>query len=66
MKVFTTTAITLGDSSKKSGSEFRWTNDELELSKYSAYFKGQKEYQGIYWEYTRNKFEKITNFQRLI
>ena len=51
---------------KKSGTEFRWTNDELELLKYSAYFKGQKEYQGIYCEYTRNKFEKIRNFQRLI
>ena len=45
---------------KKSSSEFRWTDDELELLlKCCADFKSQKEYQGINWEDTRNKYEKI-------
>ena len=48
VNVFTTTATTLSDGSKKGRSEFRWTDDELELLlKYYADFKSQKEYQGI-------------------
>ena len=45
---------------KKSSSEFKWTNDELELLlKCCADFKSQKEYQGINLEDTRNKYENI-------
>ena len=45
---------------KKSSTDFRWTDDELELlPKCCADFESQKEYQGINWEDTRNKYEKI-------
>ena len=45
---------------KKSSTEFRWTDDELELlPECCADFESQKEYQGINWEDTRNKYEKI-------
>ena len=60
MNVFATTATTLSDGSKKSSTEFKWTDDELELLlKYCANFKSQKEYQRINWEDTRNNFGKI-------
>ena len=45
---------------KASSTEFRWTDDELDLLlKRCADFKSQKEYQRINWEDTRNKYEKI-------
>ena len=45
VNVFTTTATTLSDGSNKSSTEFRWTDDELELLlKCCADFKSQKEY----------------------
>ena len=60
MNVFTTTATNLSDGSKKSSSEVRWIDDELELLlKCCSDFKNQKEYQEINWEDTRNKYEKI-------
>ena len=45
---------------KASSTEFRWTDDELDLLlKCCADFKSQKEYQRINWEDTRTKYEKI-------
>ena len=45
---------------KTSSTEFRWTDDELDLLlKCCADFKSQKEYQRINWEDTRTKYEKI-------
>ena len=57
---FTVTATTVSDGSEKSSTDFRWTDDELELLlKCSADFRSRKEYQEINWEDAGNKNEKI-------